>query len=33
MVTKLGAKVVKIEALRNKAWDDSYEAIEHWIIA
>jgi hypothetical protein len=28
----IGAKVIKIESLRNKAWDDSYEAIEHWIM-
>jgi hypothetical protein len=27
-----GAKVIKIESLRNKAWDDSYDAIENFIV-
>jgi hypothetical protein len=26
------AKIIKIQALKNKAWDDAFESIEHWII-
>jgi hypothetical protein len=26
------AKIVKIQSLKNKAWDDAFESIEHWII-
>jgi len=32
MVVKRKAKVVKIQSLKNKAWDDSFESIGHWII-
>jgi len=32
MVVKRNAKIIKIQSLKNKAWDDAFESIEHWII-
>jgi hypothetical protein len=32
MVVEKNYKIVRIESLKNKAWDDSFESVQHWII-
>jgi deoxyxylulose-5-phosphate synthase len=32
MVQGKNCKIIKIESLKNKGWDDAFEATQHWII-
>jgi len=32
IVQQTGCKIVRIENLKNKGWDDSFESAQHWII-